>query len=127
MISAFLGITGAIGLFVLAFYIILIYHAYSGFTSIANLIVPIVAFSILTCISALILVYGSLIIIKGSWKGGVINILAGLTIPVPTYVYFTFFSELKLYTGWLIPVGSIILIMPIISGGMSLMLLRFEI
>ena len=123
---ALLGISGAIGLFFLAFYIVLVYQTFSEFTSIAELTATIFVLSSLTIISALVIIFGSLTIIKGGWKGGVINILVGTIIPIPTYIYFAFFSQLKLYTDWLVPVGPFILILPIISGGMSLILLKFE-
>lgn len=126
LISVFLGIIGAGGLLFLGCYIILVFQTYSEITLIGKLAIQIFALSTLMIASALISIYGSLTMLKNGWKGGIINILAGTIIPIPTHTYFAFFSEPKLLTSWLIPIGIFILLLPIISGGMSLLLLKAD-
>jgi len=67
-------------------------------------------------LSAIVLIYGSLLIWKNNFmKGGLINLVAGTLLPIPTYIYFAFFSKPTLL-GWFSPLGLILFIPAMISG-----------
>jgi hypothetical protein len=69
--------------------------------------------------SAMLLVYGGILMwTNNTLKGGIVNLLAGALVPVPTYVYFTFFSQLDLLS-WLGPSGFLLLAPAILSGVIS--------
>ena len=123
MISAILGWIGAVGLLFLAFYIFLVYQTFSTVPPMGELTIQVYSLSTLTIGSAVMLIYGSFAITKlKSWKGGIINLLAGTVVPIPTYVYFTFYSQPKLLVSWLIPVGFCVLIPSLVSAAICVLL-----
>jgi hypothetical protein len=122
MLGAFLGLLGAADLFLMAFYILGIYSSASAIRPIGQLILPAFLASALTITSAILLIYGSCLISKTRpLRGGIINLLAGTLVPIPTYVYFTFFSQPSML-GWLSPTGFFLVVPGILSGviGISL-------
>jgi len=75
--------------------------------------------TILIISSTTLLIYGSYLIWKTNRrKGGIINLFAATVIPIPTYIYFTFFSQPTLLS-WLNPFGYFLLAPAIISGTIS--------
>ena len=126
-ISAFIGLIGAVGLLFLAFYLFLVFNKVSAIISTQELAPYVYLLSTLTGTSAFVLIYGSLTILKSNWKGSISNLIAGTLIPVPTYVYFTFLSEPRLFVEWLATLGFFILLLPLISGILSLSLIKREV
>lgn len=123
-ISVFLGLLGAVDLLFLAVYIFTVYYALSSIPPMPELSLQIYSAAIFTAVSAIALVYGSLLIWQGeSFKGAKINLIAGILVPVPMYIYFTYFTEtlheINLLS-WLsvgsIPIG-FTLLMPAIASG----------
>jgi len=126
MISAILRWSGVVRLLFLAFYIFLAYQTFSAIPPMGELAVQVYSLSALTSGSTVVLIYGSYAILKEkNWKGGILNILAGTVVPIPTYLYFAFFSQPKLLS-WLIPVGFSILVPPLLSGVLSVLLPRIK-
>jgi len=90
-----------------------------------RLLIPVYSAAILMIASAIVLIYGSYLIWRtNKLKGGIINLLAGTLVPVPTYVYFSFFSQPALLS-WLGTVGWFILTPAIISGALSVFSSKF--
>lgn len=126
MVSAFLGWLGAVDLLLMAFYLLTIFLAVSAIPPIERLLFPVYFATILTVTSAIILIYGSYLIWKSKIrKGGIINLLVGTLVPIPTYIYFTFLSQPSLL-GWLFPIGCFLLAPAIISGAISILLSKFN-
>lgn len=133
-ISVFLGLLGAVDLLFLAVYIFTVYYALSSIPPMPELSLQIYSASILTAVSAIALVYGSLLIWQGKGsKGAKINLVAGTLVPVPMYIYFTYFTEtlhrINLLS-WLsignIPFGFILLAPAIASGIITLASPKFN-
>jgi hypothetical protein len=128
VIDAFLGWLGATDLLLLIFYVFATYSAISSYDlDVMNqLLLPVYSAAILMTASAIALIYGSYLIWRNNkLKGGIINVLAGTLVPVPTYVYFTFFSQPTLLS-WLSPVGWFTLAPAIISGAISIFSSKFH-
>jgi len=122
IISAFLGWLGAVNLLLMAFYIFGIYLLVSAVSPVEQLFPQVCLATILTTASAIMLIYGSYLIWKNNrWSGGLINLFAGTFAPIPTYLYFTFFSQPVLLE-WLGPIGCFLLAPAIISGAISILL-----
>ncbi len=125
MVSALLGWLGATNLLSMALYILSVFLPVSSIPSVRKLVLQVYVAAILTTISGVLLIYGSYLIWKTSrWKGGLINILAGTLVPVPTYLYFTFFSQ-PILLGWLNPLGCFLLAPAILSGAISISLSKY--
>jgi hypothetical protein len=85
-----------------------------------KLTLPIYLGATIIIASAILLVYGGILMwTNNTLKGGIVNLLAGTLAPIPTYVYFAFFSQLDLL-GWLGPSGFLLLAPAMISGIMSI-------
>lgn len=124
MISAFLGFLGAVNLLFMVFYTLGIYHTLSGIPSMRSLFFQVYFSAILTTASAIMLICGSYLMLKTKGRrGGAINLLAGTLIPIPGYIYFTFFSQPRLLS-WLGPIGWALLTPAIISGTTNIFLSR---
>ena len=123
-ISAFLGLLGAVNLLFLTMYIFTIYIALASIPPMPELSLQIYSTTILAAISTIALVYGSLLIWHGEgFKGAKINLVAGILVPVPMYIYFTYFTETLHginFLSWLnvgsVPVGFTLLVPAIASG-----------
>lgn len=130
VINALLGLLGATVLILMASYIL---NTYSNIVTmdpgLERLHFQVYFTTILTFASAIILVYGSYLIWKSNrLKGGIINLLAGTLVPIPTYVYFTFLSQpsfLFWLVSWFGPVACFPLAPAIISGTVSILLSNF--
>lgn len=93
ILDAFMGWLGAIDLLLLIFYVSATYSAISAYDPdvMKRLLIPVYSAAILMIASAIVLIYGSYLIWRtNKLKGGIINLLAGTLVPVPTYVYFSF-------------------------------------
>jgi len=123
-ISAFLGLLGAVNLLFLTIYIFAVYIALASIPPMPELSLQIYSTTILAAISTIALVYGSLLIWQGEgFKGAKINLVAGILVPVPMYIYFTYFTETLHginFLSWLnvgsVPVGFTLLVPAIASG-----------
>jgi len=120
IISAFLGLLGAVNLLLIAFYILTIYLSVSAIPPMEQLVFQVYFVTILTAVSAIMLIYGSYLIWKTNRrKGGMINLSAATVIPIPTYLYFAFLSQPTLLN-WLSPFGCFLLVPAIVSGAISI-------
>lgn len=132
MINAVLGWLGAVNLLLLAFYILGVYLSVSAIDATVKerLLFHVYLVTILTAASATVLVYGSYLIWKTRrLKGGIVNLLAGTIVPIPTYLYFSFLSQPPLLFwlfDWLGLVGCFLLIPAITSGIASIYLSKFH-
>jgi hypothetical protein len=116
IISALLGFLGVAVSFVIGFYLL------STMIDLANIqdeTSQIWIAGVATTITAVVIAYGSYLILKSnSQKGGKINI-AGGSVLIVTYFYFSEVSQPKLLE-WLNPLGIALVIPPILSGVISL-------
>ena len=116
LLSAILGWLGALNLFLLALYLLSTYYPLSAIPPMNELALSIHVGTMAIIASAILLVYGgTLTWTDNTLRGGIVNLLAGTLAPIPTYVYFTFFSRLDLLS-WLGPSGFLLLAPATISG-----------
>ena len=110
------GCLGALDQVLLALYLWSTYQPLSVIPLMSEMALPVHLGTIALFASALLLVYGSLLMQRRStMKGGWVNLLAGTLVPIPTYVYFAFFSQLTLLN-WLGPSGFLLLVPAVMSG-----------
>lgn len=124
---ALYGVLGATTILLMASYIFTTYLESVTFDpSLERLHFQVFFATILTIASSTALVYGSSLIWKGnSLKGGIINLFAGTLVPLPTYVYFTFFCEPS-FLLWLGPLGWFLFVPAIISGATGIIKAKFS-
>ncbi|UCG36559.1 MAG: hypothetical protein JSV64_08165 [Candidatus Bathyarchaeota archaeon] len=126
IVAAFLGLLGALNLFLISFYVLAVYLLLSRIDPMGQLFFQVYLSTALAISSAVALIYGSIIILKSRMrKGGLINLLSGTLVPVPTYFYFGVISEPRLL-GWLGIQGYFLLIPAIMSGAISILLARYK-
>jgi hypothetical protein len=115
-LAAVLGWLGALNLFLLALYLLSTYQPLSTVPPMNKLALSIHLGATIITASAILLVYGGILMWTNNiLKGGIVNLLAGALAPIPTYVYFAFFSQLDLLS-WLGPSGFLLLAPATISG-----------
>jgi hypothetical protein len=118
IISALLGFLGVAVSLVIGFYLL------STMTNLANIqdeTSQIWIAGVATTITAIVTAYGSYLILRSNTqKGGKINV-AGGSVLIVTYFYFSMVSQPKLLE-WLNPLGIALVIPPILSGVISLMM-----
>lgn len=115
-LGAVLGWLGALNLFLLALYLLSTYQPLSTIPPMNKLALSIHLGATIIIASAILLVYGGILIWTNNiLKGGIINLLAGAPAPISTYVYFAFFSQLDLLS-WLGPSGFLLLAPAVLSG-----------
>lgn len=118
IISALLGFLGVAVSLVIGFYSLL---TMINLTNIQDETSQIWIAGVAITITAMATAYGSCLIMRGNiQKGGKINI-AGGSVLIVTYFYFSMVSQPKLLE-WLNPLGITLLIPPILSGVISLMM-----
>jgi drug/metabolite transporter (DMT)-like permease len=117
IISALLGFLGVAVSLVIGFYII---STMLDLAKIQDETSQIWIASVATTITAMVTACGSYLILKSyTKKGGKINI-AGGSVLIVAYLYFSMVSQPKLLE-WLNPLGIALVIPPILSGVISLM------
>lgn len=129
LLGAFLGCLGTLNLLLIAIYLFIVYFSPLIQNLTVGLALPIYVAGTLLIASSIALVYGSILIWKDSvFKGGLINLVAGTLVPIPTYVYFAFFSHPTIHWLWLYPLdlGFLPLVPAIISGITGMYLSRFS-
>ena len=115
-VSAFLGWLGAVNMLLLASYILSTYASLSMIPPVTELRLPVQLGVTIFAASAVMLTYGSTLIWKGdNLKGGLVNLMAGSLGPIPTYMYFAFFSQPALLR-WAGPFGLTLLAPAMLSG-----------
>jgi hypothetical protein len=120
LLGAILGWLGALNLSLLALYLFSTYQPLSTIPPMNELALSIYLGATIIIASAILLVYGGILIwTNNTLKGGIVNLLAGALAPIPTYVYFAFFSQPDLL-GWLGPSGFPLLAPAVLSGIVSI-------
>jgi hypothetical protein len=116
LVSAVLGWLGSLNHLLLASYLLSTYESLSTIPPIDKLALPVHFGATVMIASAIVLVYGSaLMLTKSSSSGGMLNLSAVVLVSVPAYVYFAFFSEPALL-GWLGISGFLLLTPALVSG-----------
>jgi len=120
---AILGWLGALNLFLIAAYMLNLYLTLSEM--LGQLRLSVFTGGAMIIMSAIALIYGSVLVWRTSaLKGGLLNLLAGTLAPIPTYIYFAFFSHPAIHWLWFEPLGSLPLVPAIVSGLTSIYISR---